>query len=61
MDQHVVSRSSGSGAGEREALGAFRDRANGPAGLVGEWTTRIDLKQLVLLDVGYVVHNVLPP
>ena len=28
---------------------------------VGEWTTRIEPKQLVLLDVGYVVDNVLPP
>ena len=28
---------------------------------VGEWTARIELKQLVLLDVGFVVDNVLPP
>ena len=28
---------------------------------VGEWTTRIEPKQLVLLDIGYVVDNVLPP
>ena len=28
---------------------------------VGEWTARIEPKQLVLLDVGYVVNNVLPP
>ena len=28
---------------------------------VGEWTVRIEPKQLVLLDVGYVVDNVLPP
>ena len=28
---------------------------------VGEWTARIELKQLVLLDVGYVEDNVLPP
>ena len=28
---------------------------------VGEWTARIEPKQLVLLDVGYVVVNVLPP
>ena len=28
---------------------------------VGEWTARIERKQLVLLDVGYVVDNVLPP
>ena len=28
---------------------------------VGEWTARIEPKQLVLLDVGYVVDNVLPP
>ena len=28
---------------------------------VKEWTTRIDPKQLVLLDVGYVVDNVDPP
>ena len=28
---------------------------------VGEWTVRIGPKQLVLLDVGYVVDNVLPP
>ena len=27
---------------------------------VGEWTARIEPKQLVLLDVGYVVDNVLP-
>ena len=27
---------------------------------VGEWTVRIEPKQLVLLDVGYVVDNVLP-
>ena len=26
---------------------------------VGEWTARIELKQLLLLDVGYVVDNVL--
>ena len=28
---------------------------------VGEWMARIEPKQLVLLDVGYVVENVLPP
>ena len=28
---------------------------------VGEWTARIEPKQLVLLDVGYVIDNVLPP
>ena len=28
---------------------------------VGEWTARIEPKQLVLLDVGYAVDNVLPP
>ena len=28
---------------------------------VEEWTARIEPKQLVLLDVGYVVDNVLPP
>ena len=28
---------------------------------VGEWTARIKPKQLVLLHVGYFVHNVLPP
>ena len=28
---------------------------------VREWTARIEPKQLVLLDVGYVVDNVLPP
>ena len=28
---------------------------------VGEWTARIEPKQLVLLDVGYVVDNILPP
>ena len=28
---------------------------------VGEWTTRIEPKQLVLHDVDYVVDNVLPP
>ena len=28
---------------------------------VGEWMTRIEPKQLMLLDVGYVVDNVLPP
>ena len=28
---------------------------------VGEWTARIEPRQLVLLDVGYVVDNVLPP
>ena len=28
---------------------------------VGEWTARIKPKQLVLLNVGYVVDNVLPP
>ena len=28
---------------------------------VGEWTARIEPKQLVLLDVGYVVDHVLPP
>ena len=28
---------------------------------VGEWTTRIEPKLLVLLDVGYVMDNVLPP
>ena len=28
---------------------------------VGEWTALIEPKQLVLLDVGYVVDNVLPP
>ena len=28
---------------------------------VGEWTVRIEPKQLVLFDVGYVVDNVLPP
>ena len=27
---------------------------------VGEWTARIDPKQLILLDIGYVVDNVLP-
>ena len=30
-------------------------------GHVGEWTAPIEAKQLVLLDVGYVVDNVLPP
>ena len=28
---------------------------------IEEWRTRISLKQLVLLDVGYVVDNVDPP
>ena len=28
---------------------------------VGEWTAHIEPKQLVLLDIGYVVDNVLPP
>ena len=28
---------------------------------VGEWTARIEPKQLVLLEAGYVVDNVLPP
>ena len=28
---------------------------------VKEWTARIEPKQLVLLDVGYVIDNVLPP
>ena len=28
---------------------------------VGEWTARIEPKQLVLFDLGYVVDNVLPP
>ena len=28
---------------------------------VGEWMVRIEPKQLVLLDVGYIVDNVLPP
>ena len=28
---------------------------------IGEWTARIEPKQLVLLDVGYVVDKVLPP
>ena len=28
---------------------------------VGEWTACIEPKQLMLLDVGYVVDNVLPP
>ena len=28
---------------------------------VGEWMARIDPKQLMLLDVGYVVDNVFPP
>ena len=28
---------------------------------VGEWTTRIEPKQFVLLDIVYVVDNVLPP
>ena len=28
---------------------------------VGEWTARIEPKQFVLLDVGYVIDNVLPP
>ena len=28
---------------------------------IGEWTARIEPKQLVLLDLGYVVDNVLPP
>ena len=28
---------------------------------VSEWTARIEPKQLVLLDVGYIVDNVLPP
>ena len=28
---------------------------------VGEWTARIEPKQLVLLDVGYVVDNILSP
>ena len=28
---------------------------------VGEWTARIEPKQLVLLDIGYDVDNVLPP
>ena len=27
---------------------------------VGEWMARIEPKQLVLLDVGYVIDNVLP-
>ena len=37
-----------------ERVGQFWDH-------VGEWTTCIEPKQLVLLDVGYVVDNVLPP
>ena len=28
---------------------------------VGEWTARIEPKQLMLLDVGYIVDNILPP
>ena len=28
---------------------------------VGEWTACIKPKQLVLLDIGYVVDNILPP
>ena len=28
---------------------------------VGEWTARFSVKQLVLLDAGYVVNNVVPP
>ena len=28
---------------------------------ISEWTARIEPKQLVLLDVGYIVDNVLPP
>ena len=28
---------------------------------VREWTARIEPKQLVLLDVGYIIDNVLPP
>ena len=28
---------------------------------VGEWTARIESKQLVLVNVGYIVDNVLPP
>ena len=29
-------------------------------GHVGDWTARIDPKQLVLLDVAYVINNVVP-
>ena len=28
---------------------------------VGEWTARISPRQLVLLDVGYIIDNVVPP
>ena len=28
---------------------------------IGEWTARIEPKQLMLLDVGYIVDNVFPP
>ena len=37
-----------------------RERASSFWDHVGEWTARIETKQLVLLDVGYVVNNVLP-
>ena len=37
------------------------DSASDPLSERRGWTARIEPKQLVLLDVGYVVDNVLPP
>ena len=47
---------------EETALHAFYycERVRAFWSHVGEWTAPIDLKQLVLLDVGYIVDNVLP-
>ena len=39
----------------------YRERVRPFWDHVGEWTARIEPKQLVLLDVGYVVDNILPP
>ena len=48
---------------EETALHAFfyRERLRPFWSYVGEWTARISPKQLMLLDVGYVVDNVDPP
>ena len=39
----------------------YRERVRPFWDHVGEWMARVEPKQLVLLDVGYVVDNVLPP
>ena len=62
LGRHADCPRCGSGL-EETALHAFNycERVRSFWSHVGEWTARIDPKQLVLLDVGYVVDNIDPP